>query len=68
MQTAPLGAPQPSASAGRLVLPAGACVSKRVRLFQSTWTNPQPDLEITRLEYRIGETALEPLAVSITAE
>jgi hypothetical protein len=39
-----------------------------VRLFQSTWTNPYPDLEITRLEYRIGETALKPLVVAITAE
>jgi hypothetical protein len=45
--------------------PAGA---GGVRLFQSTWTNPQPDLEITRLEYRIGETALKPLVVAITAE
>ncbi|MCP5524749.1 MAG: serine/threonine protein kinase [Verrucomicrobiales bacterium] len=39
-----------------------------MRLFKSTWTNPQPDLEITRLEYRIGETAMKPLVVAITAE
>lgn len=39
-----------------------------VRLFQATWTNPQPDLEITRLEFRMGETALKPFVVAITAE
>ena len=45
--------------------PAGA---GGVRLFQSTWTNPHPDVEITRLEYRIGETAMKPFVVAITAE
>jgi hypothetical protein len=39
-----------------------------VRLFQATWTNAQPDLEITRLEFRMGETALKPFVVAITAE
>jgi hypothetical protein len=38
------------------------------RLFQSTWTNPRPEVEITRLEFRIGETAMKPLVVAITAE
>jgi WD40 repeat protein len=42
--------------------------SNRVRLFKASWTNPQPDAEITRLEYRIGETALKPFVVAITAE
>ena len=39
-----------------------------VRLFDATWSNPQPDLEITKLEYRIGESALKPFVVAITAE
>jgi hypothetical protein len=38
------------------------------RLFESTWINPRPELEITRLEFRIGQTALKPLVVAITAE
>ena len=42
--------------------------NRGVRLFKASWTNPQPDLEITRLEYRIGETALKPLVVAVTAE
>jgi WD40 repeat protein len=39
-----------------------------LRLFQSTWINPRPDLEITRLEFRVGETAMKPMVVAITAE
>ena len=39
-----------------------------VRLFKASWTNPQPDVEITRLEYRIGEIALKPFVLAITAE
>jgi eukaryotic-like serine/threonine-protein kinase len=39
-----------------------------VRLFKATWTNPEPNVEITQLEYRIGETALKPFVVAITAE
>lgn len=39
-----------------------------VRLFHAAWTNPRPDQEIARLEYRIGETALKPLVVAITVE
>jgi WD40 repeat protein len=39
-----------------------------VRLFESTWTNPQPAVEITQLEFRVGETAMKPLVVAITAE
>ncbi len=31
-----------------------------VRLFNASWTNPQPDVEIAQLESRIGETALNP--------
>ena len=42
--------------------------TKGVRLFKASWTNPQPDVEITTLEYRIGETALKPFVVAITAE
>lgn len=42
--------------------------SDGVRLFKSTWTNPQPDVEITQFEYRIGETAMKPLVIAITAE
>ncbi len=39
-----------------------------VRLFKASWTNPQPDVAIARLEFRIGETSLKPLVVAITAE
>ena len=39
-----------------------------VRLFKATWINPQPDVEITQLEYRIGETGMKPFVVAITAE
>jgi hypothetical protein len=39
-----------------------------VRLFKATWSNPQPEIEITSLEYRVGETAMKPLVVAITAE
>ena len=38
------------------------------QLYESTWINPQPALEIARLEFRVGETALKPLVVAITAE
>jgi hypothetical protein len=41
---------------------------KGVRLFRASWTNPQPDLEIDRLELRIGESNLKPIVVAITAE
>jgi WD40 repeat protein len=41
---------------------------KSVRLFKASWTNPQPDVEISTLEFRIGETALKPFVVAITAE
>jgi hypothetical protein len=30
-----------------------------VRLFETTWSNPQPEIEITSLEYRIGENRNE---------
>jgi len=39
-----------------------------VRLFKGTWINPLPEIEITSLEYRIGETAMKPLVVAVTAE
>lgn len=39
-----------------------------VRLFKTTWVNPQPEVEVTRLEFKIGETALKPFVVAITAE
>lgn len=39
-----------------------------VRLFKASWPNPQPDVVIDRLEFRIGETALKPFVVAITAE
>ena len=39
-----------------------------VRLFRASWTNPQPDLEIAQLEFRIGETDLKPFLVAVTAE
>jgi WD40 repeat protein len=38
------------------------------RLFESTWTNPEPALEISQLEFRVAETAMKPLVVAITAE
>jgi hypothetical protein len=39
-----------------------------VRLYKATWTNPQPELEITRLEFRVGDTSMKPLVVAVTAE
>jgi WD40 repeat protein len=39
-----------------------------VRLFKATWTNPQPEVEITRIEIRTGDTSMKPLVVAITAE
>ena len=39
-----------------------------VRLFRSSWTNPKPEVEIDKLEFRIGESNLKPILVSITAE
>jgi hypothetical protein len=42
--------------------------SDGVRLFKASWTNPQPDLEITELEFRNGETSMKPFVVAITAE
>lgn len=39
-----------------------------VRLFKATWTNPQPDLEVARIEFRVGETSMKPLVVGATAE
>jgi hypothetical protein len=49
-------------------LPSGGPDVDGVRLFESTWTNPQPAVEISQLEFRIGETAMKPLVVAITAE
>lgn len=39
-----------------------------VRLFKAAWTNPQPEVAITRLEFRIGDTSMKPFVVAITAE
>ena len=39
-----------------------------VRLFKATWTNPAPESAITRLEFQLGDTSLQPLVVAITAE
>lgn len=39
-----------------------------VLLYKATWTNPQPEMEITRLEFRVGETSMKPLVVAVTAE
>jgi hypothetical protein len=39
-----------------------------VRLHKATWNNPQPELEITRLEFRVGDTSMKPMVVAITAE
>jgi len=38
------------------------------RLFKATWVNPLPNVEIERLELRVGETAQKPIVVAITAE
>jgi hypothetical protein len=39
-----------------------------VRLFESVWVNPQPDIPISRIEFRIGESLLKPFVVAVTAE
>ena len=40
----------------------------RIRLFKTTWANPRPDLEITRLDYVSRMTAAAPFLLAITAE
>ena len=52
---------------GRPSIPAtkGA---ENVRLFKATWTNPQPDLEVTQLDFILGKTEMHPFVVAITAE
>ena len=39
-----------------------------VRLYKATWINPQPNVEITHLDFVLGKTRLRPFVVAITAE
>ena len=39
-----------------------------VRLFKATWTNPLPEVEVTRLDFVIGKVRVRPFVVAITAE
>ncbi len=39
-----------------------------VRLYTATWTNPLPDLEISHLDFVLGEANVRPFVVAITAE
>jgi len=37
-------------------------------LYQATWENPQPDVEITHLEFQTGDAPPQPFVLAITAE
>jgi hypothetical protein len=39
-----------------------------VRLYKATWTNPQPDIEVSSIDFVLSKTRLRPFVVAITAE
>jgi len=39
-----------------------------IRLFKRTWTNPAPEVEITRLDFVAEHTTAQPFLVALTAE
>ena len=40
----------------------------RIRLFKTTWPNPQPDLPIQSIDFEALDTQAVPFVVAITAE
>jgi hypothetical protein len=39
-----------------------------VRLFKATWTNPQPELEISEIQLRVARMDVQPIVLAVTAE
>lgn len=39
-----------------------------VRVFKATWVNPRPEVEITQLECRVGDTSMKLMVLAVTAE
>jgi WD40 repeat protein len=42
--------------------------AENVRVFQATWKNPRPDIEVIHLDFIRGQTKVDPFVLAITAE